>query len=113
MCLTYGFVYTCRIRKRFHVLNVGNGPLELGVETSEPWCVVTELVGKEAITAEREGAVGLRQVHRSRGGANCGGGCWCDERLTLRDRHCPLHLEPRSCVEVACGAGLAGCYTPG
>ncbi|CAH0585978.1 unnamed protein product [Chrysodeixis includens] len=51
--LPYGDIL--RIRKRFHVLNVGNGPLNLGVETSEPWCVVNELVGKEAVKAAQEG----------------------------------------------------------
>lgn len=76
---------SCRVRKRFYVANVGNGPLELALDTKAPWCVVAEWA---------EGAEGA-------GGARpCGAGCACAERSAARGPRVPLYLEPRTSVEV-------------
>ncbi|XP_059045663.1 uncharacterized protein LOC131841361 [Achroia grisella] len=78
-----------RIRKRFRIQNVGNGPLNVTAETEAPWRIVQE----------------DRQEH----GLPCGTGCGCYQRATRKRLDLlPLHLEPRSslemCVEVCCDA---------
>ncbi|KAJ8721762.1 hypothetical protein PYW08_004164 [Mythimna loreyi] len=68
-----------RVRKRFHVMNVGSGVLELGVETTVPWSVLADADG---------GAWG--------GAEECG----CDSRLAARSSRVPVRLEPRSSTEM-------------
>lgn len=69
----------CRVRKRFNVLNVGTGVLELGMETRPPWSV---LAGAGAGAREKEGE------------------CGCDARIAPRLPVALLRLQPRSSVEV-------------
>lgn len=75
----------CRVRKRFQVLNVGTGVMELAVETTAPWSVVQA-------TDAGEGAGGAGGA----GDADCG----CNSRLAMRLQSVPLRLEPRSNTEV-------------
>uniref|UniRef100_A0A2A4JGN3 Uncharacterized protein n=1 Tax=Heliothis virescens TaxID=7102 RepID=A0A2A4JGN3_HELVI len=85
--LPYGDVL--RVRKRFHAINVGNGVLELGVETQAPWCVLDE-----------------REVDA--GGGGHGTDCCCTTHAAARLHALPLRLEPNSsiemCVEVSVSA---------
>ncbi|XP_059058452.1 uncharacterized protein LOC131851915, partial [Achroia grisella] len=78
-----------RIRKRFRIQNVGNGPLNVTAEMEAPWRFVLE--------------------DRKEPGLPCGTGCGCYHRATRKRLDLlPLHLEPRSslemCVEVCCDA---------
>lgn len=86
--LPYGDVL--RVRKRFHVMNVGSGVLELGAETEAPWCVVREH------TAAAPDELPRRALSRG----PCGAGCGCQLRLSARHRADPLRLEPTSCIEM-------------